>query len=306
MHYNLKKPPQIDNLILNNVCLILLQGDSILQNKAEQIIDEIFSHGYILVDYEIKQVFFEEEKEAMYVKNLNNMNNCWWFSKEVFSLSSTVAMFVCDKDKGGNIFSDLKEMKGKSDPNLANSFSIRNKFDGMCICFNLIHVSDDKESSYQEGSLYLSKMRLNNDFIFADGLCNIDHLKKEIKLINDNNNILTKESIYIKDLYHVIQRLFRFMRDNFIYEIEVLNSLDKFSSYKDYENLILDICCIINQKVKNEGIFIEFYKCFQKISSRNLSDFSWEKFWLLNKIFEISIKDSEKYILIGCLSYNSL
>lgn len=288
-------------MVKDNVGLIVFQGDCLLQGKVTPILKRLIEEQFVILDFEIKQLFSEAEKEEFYLSNLNNGSNTWWFAKETFSLNDTIAILVTHKT---NVYKLLSSIKGSSNPLYSNNNSIRKQFKALCLSYNLIHTSDSYEDMLREGKLYFSYNRLSHPQKKA---INIKDIDRSIELIKFKSN--SKTNIYKTFLYRIIigarkkiSNLDQKFFENDIcqcstsnLENKIVNELENVLRVHSYEMHSEDWYYLSLLKIKCDKLF-----------QRNIDVFFWHNFWLILELNEISINEVYKNIITGLFVFKSI
>lgn len=284
----------------SNIGMIVLQGDCLLQNKQESILKYLESHGIVFLDYEIKQYYSEAEKEEFYVANLNSQRNTWWFAKETFSLNDTIAFLVTHKTE--EIYSYLKSLKGNSNPLTSENDTIRRKYEGLCLCFNLLHTSDSFDDVIREGKLYFSEKRINHALYNAE-LSATEIISSLYYLEFDYSS---RNAIYRSFLYRIIYGIRTVMMNTTTsnsFQIFDMPNIEVKNSILNHLNYLLSDLSKNTIEYQKISILKTYLSLF---FNDQLTTLQWDDLFrvlLLNGIF---VSEKEKVLLIGLYEFNSL
>jgi nucleoside diphosphate kinase len=291
----------------NNIGFLVIQGDSFYLDKVTDILEYLENANFLILDYEFKQIFFESDKEEMYVKNLNNQKNYWWFGKEVFEFGPALGLFLY-KDTCKDIFEILCKIKGKANPTENTEHNIRKDIGALCTSYNLIHTSDNREEMLRESALFFSDSRIKSTLEKIEN--RYGYLRKELSLLNyprTNGN-----DIYKHFLGRVMVRILSFCRNN-IKDDEVFAFIDEI--YKE-ENISIkeeNIQFLIelikkylrkNNILEQHILFGAFLEYMSLILIKRVYQFKWEVFWELCRLNEIKIGYEDKLIITAIHSFN--
>ena len=291
----------------NNIGFLMIQGDSFYLNKVSDIIDYLENANFFILDYEFKQVFFENDKEEIYVKNLNNQRNYWWFGKEVFEFGPALGLFLC-KDTCNNIYETLCQIKGKANPNENTGHNIRKDIGALCTSYNLIHTSDNQEEMLRESALFFSASRIKK--LTKETENKYVYLRKELPLINYPRT--SGKAIYKHFLGRVLVRVLSFCRNN-VKDAEVFAFIDKMYNEKNInikeENIQLLIALtkkhlLVNNLFEKHILFGAFLEYMNLILNGELYQFKWEVFWELCRLNEIKIDRKDQLIITAINTFN--
>lgn len=298
MHYLRRLSPEYQDINLANMGFMVVQGDSFYFNKAGKVIEYLRDKKFDIVDYEFKQVFSESDKEEMYLNNLNNKKNYWWFGKEVFELGPSLGI-ILRKTDSKNIFEDLTDLKGNADPLINKGQNIRNDLGAFCISYNLIHTSDNLSEMLRESSLFFSLQRLRK---LKHNCIPFGWVKKEIEAISPLKNADVYQC-FLNKIFMKSLSIYRnyIMDDKKIFDF--LNSVyseDKIvCSEEQIEFFLKQIkSCIWRMENINEHlIFLSFINYFERLIKKEFCDFNWEVFWDICRINEIKINREDELII---------
>lgn len=292
----------------NEITVLVIQGDAFLQGKVEKILEHIINSGLEIRDYEFKHKFMEEEKEQMYLKNLNSGNNVWWFSKETFELGSCLALLVSTaQDDNQNIFEKTKSIKGKSNPSVSEENTIRSKFEGLCTAFNLLHCSDCVDEFERESSIFFSDARVEVA-TKSNFRVDMEQLFNELSLTTIDYS--SRDSCINSFLCKIYHYLARFSRNNGydLYDQTTIAKIVKENNYKvtreELKKLCNDLLNCLDVKIDTIDV-ISLCIYTLEILSDSEKNFILEKFMKVIELNMIKIPDELRVIITGILKYES-
>jgi|GEM_PF-5309135 len=307
MDYLRKLNDEYKTIDIRNIGYMLIQGDSFYFDKVLQILQYLKDLGITLVDYEFKQIFFESDREEMYLNNLNNQKNYWWFGKRVFDFGPTIGLFL-RKDNVSDIFGYLAMIKGKSDPRVNSGPSIRNDIGAMCVAYNLIHTSDNYEDMIRESSILFSANRVMKLAYKTNE--KYEDLRREVSIWRNTKDY----SVYQHFLLVVMHRMLTFYRNHMIDYFDKAEWICKLNTKEGFlidERQLLIMANQIREFIIEEDterkyiLFLAFVEYLLKILHKQLNDFNWEIFWDLCEINEIKISAENSMIITAGKTFDS-
>lgn len=136
-------------------CFMILKADSLIEKKAENIILFLADKDIHIVDYKIKHLFYDREKESIYRYKLIDGINDWYVRKKIFEIGPSIGLLVSyEGNDYQTIFEKIDSIKGTSNALKAPNGTIRKEFHGNNMIMNLIHSSDDPIATFREAELF--------------------------------------------------------------------------------------------------------------------------------------------------------
>lgn len=131
--------------------------------------------------------------ERLYQEQIQKMSPNWWLVEKLFSLGRSVVVLLHKENCNLDLSEYITDIKGKSDPSVCSSNSIRGKFSAENRFINLIHTPDNINRSKEEIKIFFSPKELSEA-----------RFRPNLKLLDENYN-----NPSLLDFYATLSRIKR-------------------------------------------------------------------------------------------------
>jgi nucleoside diphosphate kinase len=150
--------------VLRTAEFVIFKPDAVASGKVMAILDRLASAGIGLLWARPLFGFNEHHYEELYRYNIDldhpkTMVGSLWLQHQPFARHTAVAALIgsVDRARYGDVYLELKRLKGESTPYLSRPGQIRFDLNGSSKTLNLLHVADDPISSLREMNIFCER-----------------------------------------------------------------------------------------------------------------------------------------------------
>ncbi len=160
----------------DNYTFIVFSPDAVEQKLVYPILNFLEEeHGICAVKLKYLNINLRQ-LERLYQEQIKKMSPNWWLVEKLFSLGRSIAVLLHNEHSSTDLSEYITAIKGKSDPTVCSTDSIRGKFGAENRFINLIHTPDNHDRCKEEINIFFTPIEIEES-----------RLRPNLSLLDENN-----------------------------------------------------------------------------------------------------------------------